>query len=147
EERYWRLRAKEGARTATYDDAYWREKDAEIERLRQLGDRPALVRALLDGYRIADAVAAARELTPQPKAAAADWALHAEAALLVGEIREALTAARKARALDPQTDLPAYLTGGLHTLLAHEGGAFGVAFFPDGRRLLSGGHDGRVRLW
>jgi WD40 repeat protein len=33
------------------------------------------------------------------------------------------------------------------TLQGHSGGVGSVAFFPDGKRLVSGGYDGSVQLW
>jgi DNA-binding beta-propeller fold protein YncE/predicted Ser/Thr protein kinase len=35
----------------------------------------------------------------------------------------------------------------VRTLKGHEGGIFGIAFTPDGKRALTASHDGTVRLW
>ncbi|MFO0809240.1 MAG: WD40 repeat domain-containing protein [Gemmataceae bacterium] len=140
-ERNWPVAYKLLRERKTYDAAYW----TALDRAADAATGKVRVRALYSAQRYADAYAAMKELGAGAEVRAEDWALRGEVALAVGDADAARAAFRQATELNPEVELPWYLSRSLWTHRARVV-QFGVAFLPDGR-LAVGSGDKSVYLY
>jgi tetratricopeptide (TPR) repeat protein len=140
--RTWPVRGQHHGRGVVIDAAWWKARDADVER----AEGEARARALLEAQRPAEALSLLKHLTAAGAGAAEPWALRGMAALAIGDMEEAKTAFARAEAIDPETSLPRAVNGPLLEMPGHIGEVFSVAYQPSGE-LLSGGHDALLRRW
>jgi WD40 repeat protein/Flp pilus assembly protein TadD len=143
----WPVEEQLGGRHTVYTAATWAERDAEADRLAKSADLVPRIRALKEARRWADAHALACRLADEDPNRALGWSLRGETALEIGATADAHSAFQKARNLDPGVEVPWYLTRQRLAFRAHQSAVAGLAFHPDGRRIVSGGWDKRARLW
>jgi WD40 repeat protein len=145
--RFWPLEEKLGGQHTVYAAATWAKRDVEVDRLAKSDDLLPRIRALKQARRLAEAHALACQFTDRERTRALAWSLRGEMALEIGETADAQSAFQKALALDPGVDVPWYFTRQRLAYHGHQGSVGGLAFHPDGKRIGSGGWDGRARLW
>jgi WD40 repeat protein len=140
--RTWPVRGWHRGRGVVFDAAWWKARDADVDR----AEGEARARALLEAQRPAEALELLKQLTAAGAGTAEPWALRGQAALLIGDMEEAKTSFARAEAIDPETSLPRAVNGPLLEMPGHTGEIFSVAYLPSGE-LLSGGHDALLRRW
>jgi dipeptidyl aminopeptidase/acylaminoacyl peptidase len=143
--RIWLVEEKLEQRTE-YTTAAWARRDAEVEQLAQSTDLLARIGALKEAHRPAEAYVLACRLTEQEPASARAWSLRGEMAFESGEA-DFSSAFDRALALDPAVQVPWYITRQRLAFRAHHSTVFGLAFHPDGKRIVSAGSDRLARIW
>lgn len=109
ENRYWPVSFVLNEEETTYDAKTWQEFDAQAEKFRQKKDLFALTTTLIVGYRDAEAHVVTKQLTQARPQDPDAWVLRGDAAVLVGDIKDALDSYQQALTLDPDVDLPDYV--------------------------------------
>jgi WD40 repeat protein/Flp pilus assembly protein TadD len=148
EARSWPLVRSHAGEREVFTPAEWAARDRAADALPQSPDTMARVAALKKASRTAEAERVAREALAGAKADPSLLALHGELAFALGDVPAALAAFDRAERLDPDVELPWYMTRSRVAFRGHgRYGEGGVAYFPTGDRVASAGGDGKVRLW
>ena len=109
ENRTWPVMTAVGIDVTWYSEAKWRTLDQEVKSARARQNGALLIVALRNAWRLREAEKQAEIETNKPNAPAFVWAMRVDAEYAVGDIKEALMAARKARQLDPKIQLPPWV--------------------------------------
>lgn len=104
--RYWLLDTRYGDKEQAHDAAAWKKLDAAVEEAKTKDDREALVYALLDAWRLEEALKEARVLVKERPDSAANMGLYASLARLTGNADEALEVYRRIHAKWPDAPVP-----------------------------------------
>lgn len=105
--RGWPLKTKFGKDVRTFDADTWEKLDSdadELVRMDKRGNRAA--QALIVAHRFRDAHDLLKKVTARKDATADDWIRRGEAALMVGDADDALSAFRNALNLDETAPVP-----------------------------------------
>jgi WD40 repeat protein/serine/threonine protein kinase len=140
--RTWPVRGQFRGRGVVIDAAWWKVRDADVDR----AEGEAKARALLEAERPAEALELLKQLEPAVGGAAEPWLLRGHAAQRIGDTEEASASFARAEAIDPETFLPRAVNGPLLEMPGHTGEVYSVAYLPSGE-LLSGGRDAQLRRW
>lgn len=109
ENRYWPTELRVDDQVFKYDATTWAERDDEVERTRKSNDRMALPFALMDARRYKECHTLAKQLTSESADDPETWIVRGNAALFVGDARDAETSFRRALDLDKNAHVPEFI--------------------------------------
>lgn len=108
ENRWWPVKMGRADSPVEYTKEAWQLLDKQVETAIRWGDPAGQVRAMMSAFRYAEALQAAKKWTSLSPERADAWLARGNAAVFSGDAGDAKTSFRKALALDPEIDAPAY---------------------------------------
>lgn len=108
ENRWWPIRMGRRDDPADYTKEVWRLLDQQAETAKRSSEPAEQVHALMSAFRFREAYQVAKKWTSASPERAEAWLARGMAAVYSGDARDARTSFRKALALDPEIEAPAY---------------------------------------
>jgi len=109
ENRYWPRAATFGGKTFVFDQAHWRKRDEAVVLARDSDDPIELAMALLEAFRLTEALEVARKMTQDGPGNPEAWAWRGRLADRARLAVEALEAYEKLRVIDPKAEVPGWV--------------------------------------